>query len=212
MTTDTTTGMEYLTSLLGVDNYLDNVRPVWVKQVIEADPDIAVFIERLLSTGTETAHSAVFSDLERNLQLFDRGYEVETLPPNLNYSLIAAWTAGNAIDEMPDMRTFVREGLPVSISGLNRNLQEGKARQDRTDNVGYWRGLAALCISDLGIPTVTPEHRDAAERFALTHGGRVSLRQLVDLINDRGSFDADLISDLFQQSDGVAPSLRDGVL
>lgn len=212
MIKDTIAGAEYLTSLLGADNYLDRVRPTWVNRVIESDPDILRFIEHLFSTGTETAHNAVFMELERSLQLFDRNYEADSLPPLLNNSLIAAWTAGNAIDEMPEMRPFISSGLGVSTSGLDRNLREGKAHEDRTGNTGYWRGLAALCICDLGVPTVSAEQKEAAERFALLHGGSVSLQQLVSIINERRSFDADLISDLLQQAESVTPSLQEGLL
>jgi hypothetical protein len=109
------------------------------------------------------------------------------------------------------------EYLSPTIDSFGAILQMGTnyeetAWEDRSGDIGYWRGLAVLCLTGFDAGSMTAEEKTAAERFAYLPDGHPHLRLEVDLINDRGSYDADLISGLIQQSEGITGSLVNGVL
>jgi hypothetical protein len=211
-----------LGNLLDQHGYPQHVSARWLNAVCEADPSILWLIDELLSTGSQMARDAVIAQMIRNLVSFRSAHRPEatiqtshgSLPPRLNNNLTAAWTAGNVkaeFDGIPESHTT--EYFASSLLHLESYLQpiggEYEARIDKE----YWRGIAVLVLVQMEVPVFTRDQKIAASRFAKLPGGHPDLQREIDLIDERSSYDADLISDLLQQSAKIASSsLREGIL
>lgn len=211
-----------LANLLDQRGHPHHVSARWLNTAYEADPSVLWLIDELLSTGSPMAREAVISHMVRSLVSFRAAHGTtapinpahHSVPPRLNNGIVAAWTSGNVKTEFDGVpETHTTEYFTSSLTHLESYLQPiGGEFEVRTDE-GYWRGIAVLVLVQMEVPVFTRDQKAAAERFAKLPGGHPDLQREVALIDERGSYDADLISGLLQQSAKIASSsLREGIL
>jgi hypothetical protein len=212
-----------LGNLLDQHGYPQHVSARWLNAVCEADPSILWLIDELLSTGSQMARDAVIAQMTRSFVSFRSAHRPEapidtthySLPPRLNNSLTAAWTSGNVKSEIGALSDgdHSNERFTSSLTYLESYLQPSDAVHEVRTDTGYWRGIAVLVLVQMEVPVFTRDQKAAAERFAKLPGGHPDLQLEIDLINERSSYDADLIGGLLQQSAKIASSsLREGIL
>lgn len=211
-----------LSQLLTSAGYPYEVSARWINTASQQDASTIYLMDRLLNSGRKLAREAVASHMIRSLvsfrTAFDRDSPIDpahhTLPPRLNNSLMAAWTSGNVKNEFDGIpETHTTSYFTSSLMHLESYLQPIGGDYEVRDDEGYWRGIAVLVLVQMEVPVFTRDQKAAAEQFARLPGGHVDLQQEIDLIDERGSYDADLISGLLKQSARIASrSLREGIL
>lgn len=213
---------EYLSTLVASDTEWSMTASAchkWATRVVARDPDIATLVHGLLNTGSSHARQAVVDRLDSACMIAtsvprephpmpDR--DKYSYPPYLNTMLMTAWTTGGLRDELVDVQ--LRPGLSAIMAIIHESLSMDSTSTQVTIDQGYWRGIAVLAASDVNTRTGTADQRDEVRRFITLPGGHPSPKKTIDLINDRGSYDADLISGLLSATNELPPVLRNGGL
>lgn len=183
---------------------------------------IPLLTERLLRTGSPLAQEAVKVQLARYISGFTRSHLVtpkdylgpdDERTPRFASQLMASWTAGNALTEVSGLPQAVQtKHIAASMDQYHQMIQSHRPVVNGITSDGYWRGVAVLSLIDIAVPLDNKEDVDAAMRFIDLPGGHPDMQREVTLINDRHSYDADLISGLLKNSAEVASAIQNGVL
>lgn len=220
MTTTKEASVEYLQEVCRSANVPDEESASWISAVSDRNPGIISFIEKLLNTGSVLAREGVLAEVAERVDLFskiiDYGPMVESPydqidAPNLNVFLMCGWTAGNVESELPQL-AIAGTDFSAAIMYWENFMNPEMTDLDRTHDVGYWRGIAILVLIDAELDAHTNMQKSEAVRFASLPSGHPDLQREIDLINERDSYDADLIADLLQQAEGITGSLVNGIL
>ena len=183
---------------------------------------IPLLTERLLTTGSPLAQEEVKGQLARYISGFTRSHLVapkdylgpdDERAPRFASQLMASWTAGNVMAEVSGLPQAVKtEHIAASMDQHHQMIKSYHPVVNGITRDDYWRGIAVLSLIEISVPLDNKKDVDAALRFIYLPGGHPDIQREITLINDRRSYDADLISALLKNSAEVASAIQNGVL
>ena len=189
------------------------------KMIQEDDPTTVPLAIRLLTTGSELAKSETrafidaaagemfwaYNESDQDDLWRDRCHR--SWSPTIKMNMVAAWSIGNVKEETGC--TLNPSFMNSEILELDTALNRFRPFADRSGDAAYWRGLAAVSATDLGIG----EGRDKdAHSFALWAGKQEDLSRIVTLAKERRTLNAGDLQDIMNEQDRTAPPLREGSL
>lgn len=185
----------------------------------EDDKTTAPLGVRLITTGSELAKSEVRTVIDRAVsELFYAHNESDindlwrdrchnSWSPVIKNHMVAAWNIGNVIEETGcTLRPSFMHG---DIIDLDAALNPLGTYGDRSRDTVYWRGLAAVVATDLGIGE---GRKQDARPFALWAGKREDLSRIVTLAKERRTLSPSNLQGIMDEQDRAAAPLREGTL
>lgn len=187
---------------------LDSKKAKALEAMHQRDERTLATLERLLTTGSESAKKEVAVVVQRIISILriDRSFEKDAVPADFRTNMLRIWNSANVHNESGTTNPLdnLFEDL-VELEAIIPELDESNGNADRDS---YWRGESALAITRVLIDPEDTERRSQVQTFVEWAGNHPDIRSVIDLAIDRQSIDRELLDPILS---GYSP-LRNGQL
>lgn len=191
----------------------------------ENDMTTVPFAVRLLTTGTPTGRAFAQNELRGSLESIMESHSEHdndddwwnrnhiAWSPFAKQDMVLAWCAGNVYEEhQGEERQIDVHSLIKSARTLDAIFEPRLRRVDRSGDTGYWRGLCAIALTELGRGGIPRADMGEARIFADWAGAHEDISRIISTADERGTLDYYNLREVLMAQDGITPSMREGAL